>query len=94
MELPARPAKVRAAMFLGSDRLATAGTDNAITIWDLKSRVPTHRLTGHTGTVTSLAWAPEAGWLVSGSYDATVRVWDIDAKNANQTAQSDPATTR
>lgn len=34
-------------------------------------------LTGHTANVTSLAWHAEGKWLVSGSEDGTVKIWDI-----------------
>lgn len=38
---------------------------------------PLVTLTGHTANVTSLAWQNEAKWLVSGSEDGTVKIWDI-----------------
>ena len=34
-------------------------------------------LTGHTANVTSLAWHAEGKWLVSGSEDGTVKIWDV-----------------
>ena len=34
-------------------------------------------LKGHKGSVQSLCWDGELGWLFSGSYDASVFVWDI-----------------
>jgi len=37
-------------------------------------------LSGHTGSVQTLLWEPEAEWLFSGSYDNTVIVWDIGTK--------------
>ncbi|UJR21199.1 hypothetical protein I4U23_024296 [Adineta vaga] len=36
-------------------------------------------LSGHTGSVQTLLWDPEAEWLFSGSYDASVVCWDIGA---------------
>lgn len=38
---------------------------------------PLVTLTGHTANVTSLAWHAEAKWLVSGSEDGTVKIWDV-----------------
>jgi WD40 repeat protein len=57
-------------------RLATAGRDQAIWLWDLARGVEVARLPGHTGYVWSLAWSPDGATLASGSGDFTVRLWD------------------
>lgn len=36
-------------------------------------------LSGHTGGVQTLLWDSEAEWLLSGSFDTSVVVWDIGA---------------
>jgi len=46
---------------------APGGQFTALNITDLK---------GHNSTVTSLSWSPDGKFLVSGSTDETVKVWD------------------
>jgi small GTP-binding protein len=37
-----------------------------------------HRLYGHTGTISRMAWSPDGRTLASGSNDHTIRLWDIE----------------
>ncbi len=57
-------------------RLAAAGEDRIIRIWE----VATGRLLGsllrHSDRIDDLAWHPEGRFLVSGGWDRTARVWD------------------
>jgi WD40 repeat protein len=55
-------------------------TDYTINIWDADSphTPPMGKLTGHTGQVYSVAF-PDIYHVVSGSYDRSVRLWDIKA---------------
>lgn len=57
-------------------RLAVAGFDGSITVWDALGEGDAVVLTGHGEAVTALH-ALDAGTLVSGSRDRTVRVWDL-----------------
>jgi len=71
--LPLATAKVMALAFVGPDRLATGGSDDAIRLWDLGTQQEVDRLSGHTGSVMALAY--RGGTLVSAGFDATVRIW-------------------
>jgi eukaryotic-like serine/threonine-protein kinase len=59
-------------------RLATAGRDQAIMLWDLERGEEVARLPGHISYIWSLAWSPDGKTLASGSGDSTVRLWDTE----------------
>ena len=44
-----------------------------------------HRLTGHTDTVMSVAFAPDGRRALSGSTDRTLRLWDLETGKAIRT---------
>ncbi|KAF2871108.1 WD40-repeat-containing domain protein [Massariosphaeria phaeospora] len=51
-----------------------------IHIWSVQTGQMLDRLSGHEGPVSSLAFAPDGSTLVSGSWDHTVRLWNIFAR--------------
>jgi WD40 repeat protein/serine/threonine protein kinase len=57
--------------------LATAGTDQLISLWDVASGRLRAKFTGHTGVVWSLAWSPDGQRLATAGWDGSVRVWDV-----------------
>ncbi len=62
--------------------LASGGADNNIIVWTLGSsnkEVRPVRLLGHYGNVNSVSLSPGDKFLVSGSDDASVNVWDVAA---------------
>ena len=60
-------------------KLASAGYDNTVRIWDLTGKELVS-FTGHTSYVESVAFSPDGQKLASASYDNTVRVWDLTGK--------------
>ncbi|KAM7208758.1 WD40-repeat-containing domain protein [Naviculisporaceae sp. PSN 640] len=62
-----------------SGEVVAAGSVDSfdIHIWSVQTGQLLDRLTGHEGPVTSLAFAPNGGLLVSGSWDRTARIWSI-----------------
>ncbi|MDA0658208.1 MAG: WD40 repeat domain-containing protein [Planctomycetota bacterium] len=65
--------KVLSLSFVGAQLLAVGGSDNRIRIWDIAAGDQVRELTGHTGSVSTLAFASQS--LISGSYDTTLRFW-------------------
>ncbi len=44
--------------------------------WDASTGKELVRFTGHTGTITGVAFSPDGKWLATSSYDRSVRIWD------------------
>jgi WD40 repeat protein len=60
-------------------RLASAGRDQTVKVWDVASGQETLTLKGHTDWVTSVAFSPDGMRLASASYDRTVKIWDASS---------------
>jgi WD40 repeat protein len=59
-----------------STRLATAGHDRRVRVWEVPSGRPLLTLDGHTDTVYGVAFHPDGRTLATAGYDKTVRLWD------------------
>ena len=75
-------------------RLATAGRDGAVWLWDLARGEAVVRLPGHKSYVWSLAFSPDGATLASGSGDGTVRLWDTAPLKTRYQARREAAALR
>jgi WD40 repeat protein len=62
--------------FSRDGRLASASGDQSVKLWDPSTGRTLRTLTGHTKTVTSVAFSADGTALVSGSADKTLKLWD------------------
>jgi WD40 repeat protein len=63
--------------------------DCTVRLWNIRTMRPIATLTGHTGTVSSVAFHPGGTQLASGSFDMTVRLWPVNPQP--DPPQSQPA---
>ena len=59
-------------------------SDNSVRLWDLAIGQEIRAFTGHTNTVTAVAFSPDGKQIISASADATIRVWDMQSGNAER----------
>jgi Prp8 binding protein len=67
------------AVALGMDNntVYSAGIDNCITAWDLRTNEKSMKMKGHDDTITCLSLHPKGTHLLSNSMDGTLKSWDI-----------------
>lgn len=69
------PCKVLSMTMISDSDFAVAGSDNTIRLYRVDGTQPHTILKGHTGSIAALT--AHDGKLISGSFDTTVRIWDI-----------------
>jgi cytochrome c len=74
---------VNAVALLSGGCIASSGEDRRIAIWCGELAKPQSVLEGHEAPVTALSAV--GGDLVSGSFDGTVRVWDLSGRRTPET---------
>jgi WD40 repeat protein len=57
----------------------SGGSGYDVKLWDIETRKVIAKWTGHTDAVESLYWSADGKRVVSGSWDGTARVWDVDS---------------
>src|SRR5262245_36681269 len=61
--------------------LASAGYEETIRLWDLKTGKPLGTLKVGRGNIRGVAWSPDGRKLASVGSDKTTRVWDVPSGN-------------
>ena len=64
--------------------IATANADKTIKIFDLTSGELLKTLTGHSSEVNAVTYSPDGKYIVSGSRDNSVKLWNAETLNFDQ----------
>ena len=78
-----------AVAFSPDGQILAISEDNNITFWNPDTGKRLHELSGHTEQVTSLAFSPDGKILISGSYDRTIRLWNVRKRKELGTLKGD-----
>ncbi len=87
-------AKLLSMVVCGEDLIATGGSDNVIRVWDWQAESETDALVGHTGSIAALAFDAGSRTIISGSFDTTIRVWQLGKPSRPQETAEHPLDVR
>eukprot|EP00941_MAST-03F_sp_MAST-3F-sp1_P000916 g916.t1 len=61
------------------DYILSGSNDKTVRCWNLFTSACTSIMTGHTGSVTSVAWHPSGRLALSASTDTSLRLWNVNS---------------
>ena len=70
-----------AALALSITLIQTALTTSSIEMGSSQTRADLPELilqTGHAQSIQSIAFGPDTKWIATGSYDGTIKIWDVE----------------
>ena len=71
-----------------SRRLALAGVNGTVLLWDTVLRRPERRLRGHSGRASSVAFRPDGKQLTSGDTHGSLIFWDVETGQRLRTVKA------
>lgn len=78
---------INAIAFSRDGKLASGSADRSVKLWylDLDSDRPLFTFLGHTSLIDAVAFSPDGKFLISGSWDHTIKIWDVTIYKSIQT---------
>jgi len=74
--------------FIGDGEIITSSGDSTCILWDVETKTAKQIFSDHTGDVMSISIHEEKNMFVSGSCDATAKLWDYRLAGSRQTVTS------
>ncbi|KAF0690385.1 Aste57867_18220 [Aphanomyces stellatus] len=65
-----------------NSKFVSCGRDKVVFQWDVSSGKVIRKFEGHVSSINAVRYNDDCSVLVSASYDSTVRLWDVRARNS------------